>query len=238
MRNISLIVVACSLLIGCSKKENEGNLQITGQVKGLRMGTLYIQKIQDTAFVLLDSIAVSGDATFSSNLTIDSPEMLYLFIDRGQTKTIDNNLMFFAEPGKINIDTNLEKFYASAKIKGSKNHDLYEEYKKVKSRFIGQELDLTEKRIAAIRSKQPFSETDNQAQLDAIIKKRYLYAINFAINNKDREIAPYIALAEINDANVTFLDTIYKSLTPKVASSKYGVMLQKYVIERKTSEGK
>jgi hypothetical protein len=55
-----------------------------------------------------------------------------------------------------------------------------------------------------------------------VIKRKYLYATNFAINNKDHEVAPYIALAEIYDINLKFLDTIQKSMTPKVAQSLYG----------------
>jgi hypothetical protein len=46
-------------------------------------------------------------------------------------------------------------------------------------------------------------------------------------------VAPYIALSEINDATVKYLDTIQKSMSPKVAKSRYGVMLTKYVGEIK-----
>jgi hypothetical protein len=65
------------------------------------------------------------------------------------------------------------------------------------------------------------------------LKRKYLYAINFAVTHKDYEVAPYIALSEINDATIKYLDTIQKVMAPKVAKSKYGVMLTKYVAERK-----
>jgi len=68
---------------------------------------------------------------------------------------------------------------------------------------------------------------------DAITKRKYLYAINFAVTNKDYAVAPYIALSEINDATIKYLDTIQKAMTPNVAKSKYGTMLTKYVAERK-----
>jgi len=54
------------------------------------------------------------------------------------------------------------------------------------------------------------------------IQRGYVYAINYAINNKDSYIAPYIALKEIPDANIKYLDSIAKVLTPEVAASKYG----------------
>jgi hypothetical protein len=222
-------------VIGCGKKEAEGNLVVTGDVKGLKKGTLYIQKMEDTAFVVLDSIAISGDSHFESTLNIESPEMLYIFLDRGVTENIDNSLMFFAEPGKINIDTELATFFAKAKITGSKNHDLYEDFKKVKSRFTNQELTLTEQELNAFKDKKPLP-ADLREKYEMIIKKKYLYAVNFALTNKDHAVSPYIALSEISDANVNYLDTIRKSMAPDVAKSKYGKILTEYVAERKKEE--
>ena len=72
-----------------------------------------------------------------------------------------------------------------------------------------------------------------QEKSNAILKKKYLYAINFAVSNKDYEVAPYVALTEINDATIKYLDTIQKSMSPKVAKSRYGVLLTKYISERK-----
>lgn len=220
--------------VGCSK-EKEGNLHLSGNINGLNKGTIYIKKLQDTTLIMLDSIAVNGDSKFESTLQIDSPEMLFLFLDRGVSKTIDNSLPFFAEPGNITIDTNLETFFANAKITGSKNQELYDEYKKVKERFSNQELDFTEAELNAFRNNTPVA-SDHEQKYGAIVKKRYLYAINFALNNKNFDIAPYIALAEIPDANIKYLDTIQKSMSAEVAKGKYGKMLTKYVEEIKSAK--
>ncbi len=56
-----------------------------------------------------------------------------------------------------------------------------------------------------------------------------MYATNFAINNKEYEVAPYIALSEIYDINMKYLDTIQKSMSPKVAQSLYGKKLTEYI---------
>ena len=230
MKIRSIVLFSMLAFIGCAKKE--GNLHISGNINGLNKGTVYIRQQQDSALVLLDSIEISGDSKFASTLQIESPEMLYMFLDRGVSNSIDNSLPFFAEPGTIIIDTDLETFYAKAKVSGSKNHDLYEDFKKVKTRYTNQELEFTEKELQAFKNNATVSAED-EAKYGAIVKKRYLYAINFALNNKDREIAPYIALAEIPDANVKYLDTIAKSMSPNVAKSKYGKMLTKFVADRK-----
>jgi len=53
------------------------------------------------------------------------------------------------------------------------------------------------------------------------------------VTNKEYEVAPYISLSEINDATIKYLDTIQKSMSPKVAKSRYGILLTKYIGERK-----
>ena len=56
-------------------------------------------------------------------------------------------------------------------------------------------------------------------------KRKYLFTANFALNHKDFEIAPYLALSEIKDINLKYLDTIQKSMSPKVSKSLYGKQL-------------
>lgn len=132
------------------RKKEEKDLIITGYVKGLKKGTLYIQKLKDTTLVALDTIKINGDSHFTSELDIESPEMYYLYLDRGVTNSVDNNIAFFAEKGKINIETSLDFFTADTKITGSKNHAVYEEYKKVASRLIDQDLALLEKKVQCL----------------------------------------------------------------------------------------
>lgn len=71
---------------------------------------------------------------------------------------------------------------------------------------------------------------------DKLLKRKYLYTVNFAINNKEQEIAPYLALSEVFDANIKYLDTIYNSLAPKVKKSKYGKELKDFLKERRKEE--
>lgn len=238
MKKTIIAFASVLLLVACNQNESKGNLHITGNIKGLKDGTLYIQKIADSTLIAIDSIKIDGQSSFESNIDLKSPEMLYLYLDRGVTNSLDNNIMFFAEPGNITIETNLDSFIASAKITGSKNHDLYEEYKKVNSRFTNENLTLIEKKFRALK-------TNNSKALDSLtklqdnnIKRKYLFATNFAVNNKDHEVSPYIALAEIYDINIKFLDTIQKSMTPKVANSLYGKELTEYVQKVKKNEGK
>jgi hypothetical protein len=236
MKKFSIAFIAITLLFACSEKKSENNLHLTGNIKGLKKGTLYVQRVSNNKLVALDTIAIDGNSNFETNINLQSPEMLYLFLDRGVSNSLDNNLLFFAEPGDISIETNLENYIADAKVTGSKNQDLYYEYKKVDKRFQDESLTLIEKKFNAMKNKNESELTSIVAKQETNIKRKYLYATNFAINNKDYEVAPYIALSEIYDINLKYLDTIHKSLSPKVAQSLYGKKLTEYIASIKKQQ--
>ena len=162
--------------------------------------------------------------------------MLYLFLDRGVSNSVDNNISFFAEKGNMDIQTSLDFFTADVKITGSKNQALYDEYKKVVSRFVDQDLDLIEKRINALKNNKIEEAARIEEEQKGILKRKYLYTTNFAVNHGDYEVAPYVALAEIYDINLKYMDTIQKSMTPKVAKSLYGKKLNVFIAARKRDE--
>ena len=233
-----LALFSILLLVSCKEEESTKNFVLTGNVKDLKNGTLYIQRIKDTTLVAIDTIKISGDSHFKSEFDLDSPEMLYLFLDRGVTNSVDNNITFFAEKGKLNIETSLDFFTADAKITGSKNQELYDEYKKVISRYVDQDLELIQKKLMAYKNNKTEEMNKIELEQQGILKRKYLYTTNFAVNHADYEVAPYVALAEIYDINLKFLDTIQKSMTPKVSKSLYGKKLNDFIAERKKEETK
>jgi hypothetical protein len=230
-----LIIALFSILVlgSCTEKKSTKNFVLTGNVKGLKNGTLYIQRIKDTVLVPIDTIKIYGDSHFTSEFDLQSPEMLYLFLDRGVTNSLDNNITFFAEKGKVNIETSLDFFTADAKITGSKNQELYDEYRKVVSRYVDQDLTLIQKKFEAYKAKNMDEVNKIEEEQKGILKRKYLYTTNFAVNHADYEVAPYVTLAEIYDIHMKYLDTIQKSMTPKVSKSLYGKKLNEFIAERK-----
>lgn len=231
-------LVALFLVVSCSKDNNQNtNFVLTGNIKGMKTGKLYIEKLEDTTFVVVDSIEFNGKSTFESRLKIESPQMLYLFLDRGASNSIDNSLFVFAEPGKMTLETNLDLFYKDAQVTGSENHELYSQYKKMMEPFAVKKAELYGEEIKARKLERPQNVIDSiSAEHQKLVSRQYLRAVNFALNNKEFEIAPYIAVFEINDINKKYLDTIYNSIIPEVSDSKYGKMLKTIIEERNKSE--
>ena len=236
MRKSIIVLLSIVVFASCSEKKSTKNFVLTGNIKGLKKGTLYIQRINDTVLVAIDTIKINGDSHFYSEFDLQSPEMLYLFLDRGVSNSVDNNISFFAEKGNMDIQTSLDFFTADVKITGSKNQALYDEYKKVVSRFVDQDLDLIEKRINALKDNKIGDAARIVEEQKGILKRKYLYTTNFAVNHGDYEVAPYVALAEIYDINLKYMDTIQKSMTPKVAKSLYGKKLTDFIAARKRDE--
>lgn len=224
------------VLASCNKEVSKTNLHLTGNIKGLKKGTLYIQRVVDTSLVAIDTINIDGNSKFETDIDLKSAEMLYLFLDRGVTNSMDNNILFFAEPGNINIDTNLDSYLSSAKITGSKNQEKYEEYQKINTRFRDENLDMIEQKFNAIKSNNSKALDSINTKQDNNTKRKYLFATNFAINNREYEVAPYIALSDIYDINIKYLDTIQKSMSPKVAQSLYGKKLTQYIAKIKAQK--
>ncbi|UGS24246.1 DUF4369 domain-containing protein [Flavobacterium channae] len=236
-KKIVLAIIAVITLMACNKEgATDANVHITGNVKGLSQGKLYLQRLQDSVLITLDSININGDSKFESHIKLESPEMLYLILDRGQTKSIDDNLPFFAEPGNIHIETTLKHFFSDAKVTGSKNHDLWVKFDSLNSKFRDQNLAIMAKRLKNELKPNPTTTDSIEKAYKNLLTRKYRYTAHFAVTNGDKEIAPYLALSEIADINTAYLDTIQKSMTPEVAKSKYGKMLNEYIKERKAIE--
>ncbi|MCG7502717.1 DUF4369 domain-containing protein [Tenacibaculum sp. Mcav3-52] len=225
---IALVAFACS-----SKKE--GNMVVKGQIKGLKKGTLYLQKMKDTLLISVDSMALLGDDKFILTDNVESPVMYYLTFDGNTT---DKHIMFFGEEGEITINDKIEEFGFKPEIKGSKNQEVMNEYRKINQRFMEQRLDFVKKEVEARQAQDEVQLEQVEADYKKMVRRRFLFSTNFAIANADSEAAPYIALSELYDANIQLLDTINNSLTDKVKNSEYGKRLQKFVDDIKTKEGK
>ena len=75
-----------------------------------------------------------------------------------------------------------------------------------------------------------------QQKMDNLLKRRYLYTINFAAQNTNENIAPYLALTHVYNANISLLDSIAIKMTEKVSNSKYGKEFLTFLERRRDQE--
>ena len=131
--------------IGCqteNKNSSTSQMIVKGKIEGLRKGTLYLQKIEDSLLVSVDSTLVNGTPEFQLITPIETAEVFYLYLDKEDGDSLNDRILFFGEKGTIEINTLLKTFESSAKIVGSKNQELLQEYIATSRKFNDQNLEL------------------------------------------------------------------------------------------------
>ena len=233
MKKVLYAFALLLLISACGDSITEKTMVVTGKVDGLKKGVLYLQHIPDSVLVVIDSLEVSGDGSFSFQTEIESPELFYLYLNKKDNNDINDRISFFGEPGTITINTAWNTFDTNAKISGSESHSKLEEYRKHMTKINKRNLELLQQSLKEEVATDLIQLDSLQGQSDRNTQRGYLFAINYAINNKDSHIAPFIAISEIANANVIYLDSIHNSLTPEVADSKYGRLLKEHIALRK-----
>ena len=204
---------------------------VLGNIDGLKKGTIYLQKQQDSIIVTIDSIIVEGNSNFKLETKINEPDIYYLYLDKNDGDSLNDIITFFGNNGKINIETSLKNFDSSYEISGSKNTELLQEYFSVVRKFNLQNLGLLEIFYKAQIENNKTKIDSVNTQIENLIKRKYLYTLNFATNNSEFEISPYLAVSQIADANQEFLLKLYDTLPEKIKKSKYGKILQTLTVD-------
>lgn len=218
----SLAIVSCG---------TSDNFTLQGNIKGLKKGTVYLLRAQDTTFVTLDSVVVDGDPNFVLSSNLDEPEVLYVKLDK--RNGIDNHIAFFASEGISTLNSTLKNFVHDAKVTGSEQQKLYNEYQTMLESYEDKNLELTELHLLAQIKNDTVALDSLETSFDRYLKSKYRYSLNYAATHGNSEVAPYIALTEMPSATIKALDTLYNSLESKIKESKYGVMLKEEISNRK-----
>ena len=239
-RFLSFFILSLFLFfINCQQSkinENKNFMIVKGKVEGLRKGKLFLQKMEDTLLINVDSVQISGTPKFEFKTDIETAEIFYLYLDKEDGDSLNDRILFFGEEGLIEINTLLKTFESSAEITGSKNQELLQEYISFNRKFNDQNLSLMQKFYQAQIDQNNKLADSLQYKIDNLLNRRYLYTINFAANNTDQNIAPYLALTRVFDANLSLLDSIAVKMTPEVKDSKYGIEFINFLKKRREQE--
>lgn len=225
------IVVIIGLILCSCGSEEQHDFTLKGYVKGLKKGTVYLQRQQDTVMVTLDSLRINGESNFELHSELEEPEVLFLKLDKNDGK--EGTVVFFADKGITEIRSTLKNFNFDAIVKGSKQQAILDEYLLMMSKFNDKNLDMIKESLESQQAKDTAQTEDLRTKFDNLLKSKYLYTINFAVNHPDSEVSPYLAISEVANTSISFLQQIYEALNDDIKSSKYGVDLKEYIEERK-----
>ena len=212
------------IIFSCNQSK-KNDFIVKGTIKGLTKGTVYLDKVLDTLIAPIDSFVVRDDGKFSLMDHLESPEIYYLRIK----EVPGEKLLVFGERTVMEVQTKLEKFVVSAKVTGSENHDLLHEYKKMIQKFNSGNLDIVKANFEAEKKQDSMALDSLESAYKSLVRRRYLYTTNYAVKHADKEVAPYLALTELYNANISLLDTVNNSLSENIKNSKYGKQLDRFI---------
>lgn len=222
---LALAVVSC-------EKNTENTMIVSGNIKGLKKGTLFLQQFNDSTLVALDSLKIEGDGNFSFSEEVEDPDVFYLYLEKEDKNEINDRIMFFGEPGQITINTSWNTFDKNPEILGSASHEKLSEFTEMLSNFNLKDLGLMQAAAQPEYQKNEEALDSLQRLADQNLLNRYRYVLNFGLNNGDSYATPYIMITEASEANPKYLDSVYNGLSPEVASSKYGKALSALLKEQ------
>ncbi|EDP69444.1 hypothetical protein FBALC1_05113 [Flavobacteriales bacterium ALC-1] len=229
---LSLIILVL-IAVSC-KKDRDTNFTLNGHIKGIKKGVVYLQKNGDSSDIVdLDSVQIQGEPNFSLHTNIDEPILMYLKLFKNDGE--EHYIPFFADKGITEINTTLKNFNFDAKIKGAKQQDLLNEYTDMITKFNNQNLDLMQANFIAQKDNDTIALDSIIRRSNNLIKRKYAFIIQFAMNNKNSAIAPYIALYEMPNANPKYIDSVYYALNDTIKNSFYGKKLNDIISNRNSA---
>ncbi len=228
---ILTLLLSITIIISCNNDESNNYMSVVGKIDGLRKGSLYLQKFIDSTFISIDSTNVNNDFEFNLGTPLDEPDIYYLYLDKFDGDSLNDRIKFFGDIGEITINSRVNTFDLTAEILGSYNQTLMEEYISIIRKFNLENLDLLEIYYdSQINGNNRRFDSVNNA-IDNLIKRKYLYSLNFATTNANYEISPYILTTEVPDANKELLKQVYDKFNDSIKDSKYGKLLMEIISE-------
>ena len=220
MKKHIFILMLGALVTAC--QQNKGmNLQV--EVQGLKKGMLYIESIQDSLLVALDSVKIRGDNQVELNVALDQPEMLYLHLDKNDENDFNDRLLFFAEQGEMSIQSSREAFENDAVVIGSKTDSIYRIYREVLTSFAKRDIELFQLSI----------DPEYATKLDSISnlatsneRRKFVYVLNFALNQNNSILGPYSVVHDGDGLAPKWKDSVYQSLVDEIKNSPMGKSLK------------
>ena len=225
------IAITALFLFSCNDTEEKDTMTVEGDINGLKIGTIYLQKYIKDKLVNIDSVVANGSGKFSFKQPLKTPEVFYLYLDLHKQAGTDlgDRLMFFGEPKKITINSSYDMLEVKARVSGSESQKQYAEYSKVMRQFSNRNAELLEKQVNAFKAgKMKLVDSLNTVS-EKNNFRRHLFVLNYALTHPDSYITPYVVLVDAPNTRVKYLDSIYNKLSKEVAVSTYGKEFKTFI---------
>ena len=226
MKRILSVLTLLVLLVSCASK-TENTMTVSGNIKGLKKGTLYLQHFKDSTLVVLDSVEIQGDGNFVFAHELDEPDVFYLYLNKQDNNDLNDRITFFGESGDITINTNWNTFDLNPEISGSISNKKLEEFNEMMSQFGIRELELFQLAAQPEFQEDALKQDSIQRLIDRNVLGTYRYASKFWVDQWGFVCYPLsYDYSSRSGKSYIFWIPFTRYWNPKIASSKYGKLLR------------
>ncbi len=226
---LTLIYCTCSCNSDKLESAKTKIYTITGSVKGLQSGEVYLQVYNRTQERPDTIKIVDGKFNYSSKAT--NPELAIMVVaDAEKNVNRKNVMMFFIEPDSkinINIDTATKEKYI---VTGSKANDEFLAFKKNSLAAIEEKEKQTFENVNPMTINNP-ATMDSLMKLSEIIQQeRKKVVLDYLSKNKYSYVAiGYAYLLSIQNDDAKFIENAYASASDTLKNSYYGTEFKKKI---------
>ena len=240
MKKIILLVAVAGVLFSC-KNLGEGEYEITGTVKGMKTGLVFLEKqgAMGMGPQAIDTVKIVDGKFEIKGKTIE-PEIHFLQIDK-----VNGKVPFILEGGAIEVTVDKDSTFKS-KLKGTYSNEEFtkfnEESTKIQKRLQKSVMDFQMKNMAVMNEAQKNSDTVTMNRLrkeyDFVQKPITDYTFGYPKTHPKSFISVLITQMMFNNPKYTKeVEGIYNSLDESLKKTKPGKAIKLNIdsLKKKTS---
>lgn len=217
---ISMMLLSC----GSAEVENDGKVEIVGNVENAPEGLIILSRFTESRPVVVDTLALQADGSFDYTLEVEVPTFfeLNLFDQRSV------RLALFKEDVQVNYDFSEAE---SLQISGSKDSQEMQKIDGLISSYQEKVNELNEAYYEAMSNND--SEAIKRIQSDALLlEDDQAKQVKDVINSMGDSFASLAAIGLLNSKNeFQFLDSLIAELDKKYPDTKMIIQLKQQLDE-------
>lgn len=225
MKKILLLVAVAVVLFSC-KNLGEGEYEITGTVKGMKTGLVYLEKQSPMGMgpQAIDTVKIV-DGKFEIKGKTTEPEISFIQIDK-----VNGKVPFILEGGEIEITVDKDSIFKS-KLSGTYSNEEFtkfnDESTKIQKKLQKSVMDFQMKNMAVMNEAQKNNDTVTMNRLrkeyDVVQKPITDYTFGYPKTHPKSFISVLIVQMMLNNPKYAKdIEALYNSLDESLKKTKPG----------------
>ncbi len=220
MKKLAAFLFICSVLASCVNSKDQ--FKLSGSVKGIDTGMVFLQKYNEEGWVTADSAKLNkGEFAFTGK--VDFPEMWHVTMFDGQVL-----VPVFMENAKIDLQIFPDSLDKSV-VKGSATHDFYQSYLASIAPINTKQEEAYLEYKKARESGDTLGMEHNDSIITALDGELKNQLTTFAKTNNKTVVSPYLIMRESWQYELPELEEISSVMDTSLNRSQYLAALKKRV---------